>query len=225
MQMREGMIPSITQDEIEAMVGELAREIERDYEGKELVMICPLKGSVLFMADLCRQIKLSQVIDFVYITSPKGESCRILKDVSVNVQGKHVLIIEEIIDAGRTLSFLKARLLASYPPRSRWWPFSTSPPCVNCRSLRTTSVVPSKTVLSLATAWILRRSGATTRTFIISHSEELRCYRWLEISNQFQRTLTRIDAVASYPWIGIAERGQPLVFNSAARTRVAQTIK
>jgi hypoxanthine phosphoribosyltransferase len=115
MQMREGMIPSITKAEIEEMVSELAREIEKDYEGRELVMICPLKGSVLFMADLARKIKLPQVIDFVYVTSPKGESCRILKDVTVDIQDKHVLIIEEIIDAGRTLSFLRARLAASHP--------------------------------------------------------------------------------------------------------------
>ncbi len=115
MQVREGMIPSITASEIQEIVSEIAREIERDYEGKELVLICPLKGSVLFMADLARKIKLPQVIDFVYVTSPKGESCRILRDVSVDVQGKHVLIIEEIIDAGRTLSFLKSRLQASFP--------------------------------------------------------------------------------------------------------------
>jgi hypoxanthine phosphoribosyltransferase len=115
MQVREGMIPSITASEIQEIVGELAREIERDYEGKELVLICPLKGSVLFVADLARKIKLPQIIDFVYVTSPKGESCRIIRDVSVDIQGKHVLIIEEIIDAGRTLSFLKARLNASFP--------------------------------------------------------------------------------------------------------------
>lgn len=115
MQMREGMIPSITKVEIDEMVSEIAREIERDYEGKELVMICPLKGSVLFMADLSRKIKLPQIVDFVYVTSPKGESCRILKDVTVDIHRKHVLIIEEIIDAGRTLSFLKARILASNP--------------------------------------------------------------------------------------------------------------
>jgi hypoxanthine phosphoribosyltransferase len=115
MQMREGMIPSITKDEIQEMVSELANEIERDFEGKEIVLICPLKGSVPFVADLCRKIKLPQIIDFVFVTSPKGESCRILKDVSVDIQGKHVLIIEEIIDAGRTLSFLKARLQASHP--------------------------------------------------------------------------------------------------------------
>ncbi len=115
MQVREGMIPSITRSEIDEMVAELAKEIEKDYEGKELVLICPLKGSVLFMADLTRKIKLPQVLDFVYVTSPKGESCRILKDITVDIFGKHVLIIEEIIDAGRTLSFLKSRLLASMP--------------------------------------------------------------------------------------------------------------
>jgi hypoxanthine phosphoribosyltransferase len=115
MQMREGMIPSITRAEIDEMVTELAKDIERDFEGKELVLICPLKGSVLFMADLARKIKLPQVLDFVYVTSPKGESCRILKDITVDIYGKHVLIIEEIIDAGRTLSFLKSRLLASSP--------------------------------------------------------------------------------------------------------------
>lgn len=114
-EMRQGMRPSITSDEIAEMVRELAREIERDYEGKELVLICPLKGSILFIADLCREIKRPQVIDFVQIISPKGESCRITKDISVDIQGKHVLIVEEIIDAGRTLSFLKARLQASFP--------------------------------------------------------------------------------------------------------------
>lgn len=114
-QKREGMVPSITKDEIAEMVSSLARQIERDYHGKEIILICPLKGSLIFVADLCRKIKLKQVIDFVHVTSPKGESCRILKDVSVDLQNKHVLICEEIVDAGRTLSFLKARILASHP--------------------------------------------------------------------------------------------------------------
>ena len=114
-EMREGMRPTITKDEIAEMVRELAREIERDYDGKELVMICPLKGSILFMADLCREIKRPQILDFVQIISPKGESCRIVKDISVDIQDQHVIIVEEIIDAGRTLSFLKARIAASFP--------------------------------------------------------------------------------------------------------------
>ncbi len=113
--MRSGMVPLITEDEIKSMVSVLAREIERDYEGKELVMICPLKGSVSFFADLVRKIQIPQQIDFVQVTSPKGEGCRIIKDISTDIRGKHVIIVEEIIDAGRTLSFLKTRLLASEP--------------------------------------------------------------------------------------------------------------
>jgi hypoxanthine phosphoribosyltransferase len=112
-QVRSGMVPLITEEEIRDMVADLAREIERDYEGRELVMICPLKGSISFFADLVRRIQLPQIIDFVHVTSPKGEGCRIIKDIGIDIRDKHVLIIEEIIDAGRTLSFLKTRLLAS----------------------------------------------------------------------------------------------------------------
>ena len=111
----EGMVPFITEDEIKEMVRELAREIERDYLGKEVVMICPLKGSIPFFADLCRELKLTQVLDFVHVTSPKGESCRILKDLTVNVKDRDVIIVEEIVDAGRTLNFLKSRIRASNP--------------------------------------------------------------------------------------------------------------
>ncbi|MCB0390159.1 MAG: hypoxanthine phosphoribosyltransferase [Bdellovibrionales bacterium] len=111
----KGMVPFITEDEINEMVIDLARQIERDYENKDLVLICPLKGSVLFCSDLMRKINLPLVVDFVYLTSPKGESVRILKDISTNVFQKDVLIVEEIIDAGRTLSFLRERIAASYP--------------------------------------------------------------------------------------------------------------
>ena len=105
----------ISEEEIKDLVRDLAKEIQQDYIGKELVMICPLKGSVLFLADLMRAVSLPVEIDFVHLTSPKGESVRILKDISMDIQGKHILIIEEIIDAGRTLSFLFDRLLSSNP--------------------------------------------------------------------------------------------------------------
>ncbi|MCB0422898.1 MAG: hypoxanthine phosphoribosyltransferase [Bdellovibrionales bacterium] len=113
--LKDNMIPYITEEEIDSMVSDLAKQIEFDYHGKELVLICPLKGSTLFLSDLCRKISNPQVIDFVHLTSPKGESVRILKDIGENIEGKHVLIVEEILDAGRTLSFLKTRLLASSP--------------------------------------------------------------------------------------------------------------
>ena len=111
----KGMVPFITEDEIQEMVGDLARQIEREYDDKELVVICPLKGSILFCADLVRKINLPLVVDFVHLTSPRGESVRILKDISENIYQKHVLVVEEIIDAGRTLSFLRERILASHP--------------------------------------------------------------------------------------------------------------
>ena len=114
-QLRDNMISFISATEIDEMVEKLAKEIEQDYEGQEIVLICPLKGSVLFIADLMRKIRLPQTVDFVHVTSPKGKGVKIIKDISIDITGKHVLIIEEIIDAGRTLSFLEQRLIASRP--------------------------------------------------------------------------------------------------------------
>lgn len=113
---KENMLPFITQDEIQKMVKSLAKEIDKDYDGKEVVLICPLRGSMHFVADLSRQITLPQQIDFVYLQAvEKGGAIKIIKDISTNIAGKHVLIVEEIIDTGRTLSFLRNRLVASSP--------------------------------------------------------------------------------------------------------------
>ena len=114
-QMRQGMIPFITEDEINDLTTQLAQEIETEYHGQPLVLICPLKGSVIFFSDIVRKIRAPMEVDFVHVTSPKGEGCRILKDLDIDITGKHVVIIEEIIDAGRTLNFLKTRLAASFP--------------------------------------------------------------------------------------------------------------
>ena len=115
-QLKDSMTHYITAEEIQETVHRLAKEIEIDYHGREVVFICPLKGSIVFLADLCRQISLQQVVDFVYLKSiQSGQSVEIKKDIEVNITDKHVIIVEEIIDAGRTLSFLKTRLMASRP--------------------------------------------------------------------------------------------------------------
>ncbi len=111
----KGMVPFITEEEIDKMVSDMAKQIEKDYERKEILLVCPLKGSVIFCSDLMRKLSLPVVVDFVHLTSPKGESVRIIKDLSENIYQKHVLIVEEIIDAGRTLSFLRDRIAASQP--------------------------------------------------------------------------------------------------------------
>jgi hypoxanthine phosphoribosyltransferase len=106
----------ITRDEIKKMVRTLARQIDNDYEGLELVVLCPLKGSVHFCADLVRELTLPLEIDFVQLYgASKTGAVRIVKDISANVTGKHVLIVEEIIDAARTLSFLRDRVKAANP--------------------------------------------------------------------------------------------------------------
>ncbi len=110
------MLPFLTRKDIDGFINNLARKIESDYEGQELIMICPLKGSIHFIADLMRRIRLPQRVDFVSMSSTeKGGSVRMTSDISISVTGKHVLIIEEIIDSGRKLSFLKSRILASNP--------------------------------------------------------------------------------------------------------------
>ncbi len=115
-QLRKELSPFLTRDEIAELVTQLARQIEADYEGKEVVFICPLRGSIHFLSDLVRQLDLHCLVDFVYLNSvAKGGAVKIVKDISTNVAGKHVVIVEEIIDTGRTLSFLCNRLLASSP--------------------------------------------------------------------------------------------------------------
>ena len=114
--LQDEMMSFLSNADIEKLVKRLAKEIQIDYAGKELILICPLKGSVHFVADLMRQLDLNQQVDFVQLAGA-GEfgTVRIMKDISVNIAGKHVLICEEIIDTGRTLSFLKTRLMASNP--------------------------------------------------------------------------------------------------------------
>jgi hypoxanthine phosphoribosyltransferase len=102
--------------EIRDLVRKLARQIEHDYQNREVTLICPLRGSIHFIADLMRELKLTQQVDFVHLSAvEKGGAIKIIKDIGQNITGKHVLIVEEIIDTGRTLSFLKTRLLASSP--------------------------------------------------------------------------------------------------------------
>ncbi len=115
-QVKDDMVPLIPVADIKKMVSSLAKQIEADYEGKDLIFICPLRGSIHFTADLMREVQLPQQVDFVYLQAvERGGAIKIIKDISVNISGKHVLIVEEIIDTGKTLSFLRNRLLASSP--------------------------------------------------------------------------------------------------------------
>ena len=115
-QIKDEMLKFLSQEEIAKLISKLAAQIESDYEGRELIFICPLRGSVHMTADLMRKINLPQQVDFVYVqATEKGGAIRMTKDISMNITGKDVIVVEEIIDTGRTLSFLKNRLLSSNP--------------------------------------------------------------------------------------------------------------
>ncbi|MEW6058212.1 MAG: hypoxanthine phosphoribosyltransferase [Bdellovibrionota bacterium] len=110
----------LNETDIEGIVASLGNQLNRDYEEKNVVLVGVLKGGCVFIADLVRQLKMNVEVDFVRLTSyGKGlttpGTVSILKDLTTDIRGKHVLIVEEIIDSGRTLKFLYDRLLASQP--------------------------------------------------------------------------------------------------------------
>jgi hypoxanthine phosphoribosyltransferase len=111
-----------SRDEICKVVRGLADQISRDYEGKDLVVVCVLKGAFMFMSDLVRCLKGPCIIDFIRLssygsgTSTSG-SVTVTKDLETAITGKDVLIVEDIIDTGITLDFL-VRKLKEQSPRS-----------------------------------------------------------------------------------------------------------
>ncbi|MBO5517231.1 MAG: hypoxanthine phosphoribosyltransferase [Firmicutes bacterium] len=112
----------ISKEELAAKVAELGAQISKDYEGEELFLIGILKGSVPFMADLMRAITLDVEMDFMSVSSygsgtKSSGVVRILKDLDSDIAGKNVLIVEDIIDSGLTLAYLK-EYLAKRNPKS-----------------------------------------------------------------------------------------------------------
>ena len=107
-------------DELQRRIRELGGEISRDYEDRDLIMIGVLKGAVLFLADLMRELTVPCEIDFMAVSSYGSETdssgvVRILKDLDSSIEGRHVLIVEDIIDSGLTLQYLLRNLRARNP--------------------------------------------------------------------------------------------------------------
>lgn len=110
----------INEEQIRQRTRELAQEISRDYEGKDLLLVCVLKGGIVFLVDLMRELTIPHSIDFM-ATSSYGASTessgvvRILKDLDKPIEGRNVLIVEDIIDTGHTLDYL-TRILQERAP-------------------------------------------------------------------------------------------------------------
>src|SRR3979411_3261793 len=110
----------VDEEALRARVAELGEEISTDYAGRDLLLVGVLKGAVFFMADLMRSLTIPCEIDFMAISS-YGDSTdssgvvRILKDLDINIEGRDVLVVEDIIDSGLTLSYLMRTLEAREP--------------------------------------------------------------------------------------------------------------
>jgi hypoxanthine phosphoribosyltransferase len=109
-----------TSDQLAARIGEVAAEIDRDYAGKDLLLVGVLNGAVMVMADLSRALTIHCRMDWMAVTSygsgtQSSGVVRILKDLSTDITGVHVLVVEDIIDTGLTLSYLLSNLRSRGP--------------------------------------------------------------------------------------------------------------
>jgi hypoxanthine phosphoribosyltransferase len=110
----------IDEETLAARVAQLGAEVSADYEGRDLLLIGVLKGAVFFMADLMRHLTVPCEVDFMAISSYGASTdssgiVRILKDLDINIEGRHVLVVEDIIDSGLTLSYLMRNLESREP--------------------------------------------------------------------------------------------------------------
>ena len=114
----------VSEEQLKAKVAELGAQISRDYAGKNLVLVSILKGSVVFMADLMRAVSIPCNIDFMVVSSYGSGTktsgvVKIVKDLDQDLSGKDLLIVEDILDSGMTLSYLKGLLQGRNPASIR----------------------------------------------------------------------------------------------------------
>jgi hypoxanthine phosphoribosyltransferase len=113
----------VTEEALQKRIGELGAEISRDYQGKDLILVCILRGGVMFLSDLVRSISIPHMIDFMSVSSygvgarrSRGQS-RITLDLNTDIQNRHVLLVEDIVDSGYTVKAV-LELLSGRQPKS-----------------------------------------------------------------------------------------------------------
>ena len=109
----------ISEEELQKKVSEMGKQISRDFEGKDPIFVGVLKGCFIFMADLMRYVDISCSMDFMSVSSYSGTSStgavKINKDLGEDIEGRHLIIVEDILDSGVTLSYLKQYLMVRKP--------------------------------------------------------------------------------------------------------------
>ena len=120
--MAEHIRVMLSEEEVNERIRVIGEQISKDYEGKEIHMICVLKGGVFFMCELAKRISVPVSLDFMAVSSYGGDTkssgvVKIVKDLDESIQGKDVLVVEDIVDSGRTLSSLM-EILSTRRPKS-----------------------------------------------------------------------------------------------------------
>ncbi len=109
----------IESSQISKKVSELGKKITQDYRDKDLVIICVLKGGLIFLADLVRQIEIEAEIDFIWASSYKDSmeagEIELLTDIRIPIENRDVLLVEDLIDSGATLDFIRQHILSKHP--------------------------------------------------------------------------------------------------------------
>lgn len=109
----------LEEDEIQKRIKEMAKEIDTYYNGEEIIVLCVLRGAIYFMTDLTKCMKTPLMPDFIRVASYEGtettSKIKMINDLNENIKGKKVLVIEDIIDTGYTLKYLKEYLLSKEP--------------------------------------------------------------------------------------------------------------
>jgi len=110
----------LSREQIAAAVARIGEQITRDYAGQSVLLLGVLKGACMFLSDLARQIKLNATFDFIAVRSygaqkESGGEVQLIKDVTTPLQGQNIILVEDILDTGLTLTFLKKMLMAHQP--------------------------------------------------------------------------------------------------------------
>ncbi len=122
--MSEKISVLISEEKVDKRIAEIAKQISEDYQGRSLHLICVLKGSVFFVCELAKRITVPVTLDFMSVSSYGNKSkssgvVRIVKDLDEPLEGKDVMVVEDIIDSGRTLSYLLKILQERHPASLR----------------------------------------------------------------------------------------------------------
>lgn len=140
--MSEKIRELISEEDIDTRIREIGQQISRDYAGKEVHLICVLKGGVYFMCELSKRITIPVSLDFMSVSSYGDDTkssgvVKIVKDLDQPLEGKHVLIVEDIIDSGRTLGYLMEILAKRNPASLKLCTLLDKPDCRVIRDLKT----------------------------------------------------------------------------------------